>query len=816
MDSFNSFFNNTNQNVQQDPYILQPFTPTPNPRSRFPGNLNRAPGLPTSHPEPFFNINVLPPDNDVPLLDFPNSQESQFSSDIFQSISHVKPRPTQSQPSSLPISLSIPQTLQVPKKASVHYKLQNTDHKMQPRKKGYSVGNNERESSESGQNYMLPNRRSEGSPTEMGIGKQPYRKSFGETRSDRVASFEQQSKSMNALQIPLISPRSGSGSGFEENMGEQILASIEENQINTVSMLNEVSSKIKKRVEYSINETPVGKNRVFECICFMEKDKIGIGKGNSKQAAKTEAAKAAICTLVTKDIYANEGHAILLSIQKANSQTGSYSPSMASKSNSRSNLSNAARSTGNIASDVENSPCNSIGGDDHNYSTCTSQANNDFDSKADHMNDSPLYELNVIAKECFIEPKWTLSPQPDQNGEFEVELRFDKLLAYGKGKKKQDAKRDAAIKIIKQIRSDSDLNQKFNPKSKKVPGKVSSASESMIGDRHQRFFDEYTSFKIFDDSRNTNFNSKDDIKKKKQDLESYLVSLGQKCKIENSIRDFYYHLLKKISDYTSMAASSTKQVLMHAHQHVADYINNTYLVPVGSFALGSIRADKLIADCIMIFEEVKEIEEADFIRLYQQALEECQILDNQSNTNYTPLNCKFSIKTSDLGLYLEVATEHEASDLKLNIYIFNSTKQQKQLSPSVTKDVSNLITHVRQIYNTFEHSVEDLSSFRILLAALRIWRDKHSLSCLRSEILDILLLNEFLTNKLVNISPALNNCLLVLSSDEVLKSVLSRFGNFYEELYQEMSQDEKSLIQKVSSQSLNSIFQGNFAPIKFQ
>jgi len=39
-------------------------------------------------------------------------------------------------------------------------------------------------------------------------------------------------------------------------------------------------------------------------------------QGNSKQAAKTEAAKAAICTLVTKEIYANEGHAILLSIQK--------------------------------------------------------------------------------------------------------------------------------------------------------------------------------------------------------------------------------------------------------------------------------------------------------------------------------------------------------------------------------------------------------------------------------------------------------------------------------------------------------------------
>lgn len=816
MDSFNSFFNNTNQNVQQDPFPLQPFAPTPNPRSRFPQNLSRVPGIVTSHHEPFFNINVLPPDNDVPLLDFPKSPQSQFTPDLFQSMNQVQPKMTQSQPTSLKTSLSIPNTLQVPSKASVHYKL-GGDNKMQPRKKGYSVGTNDRESSDSNGSFLLPNRRSEGSPTDMGISKQqqqPFRKSFGATRPDRVASFEQQPKSMNSLQIPL-SPKAG----FEENVGEQILAQIEENQINTVSMLNEVSSKIKKRVEYSINETPVGKNRVFECICFMEKDKIGVGKGNSKQAAKTEAAKAAICTLVTKDIYANEGHAILLSIQKiANSQTGSYSPSMASKSNSRSNLS-MARSSGNIASDVENSPVHSLGGegDDHNYSTCGSRANDDFDNKADHMNDSPLYELNVIAKECFIEPKWTLSPQPDQNGEFEVELRFDKLLAYGKGKKKQDAKRDAAVKIIQQIRADSELNQRFNPKSKKQIGKPASVADSTLGDRHHRFFDEYTSYKIFEDSQNSSFNLKEDIKKKKQDMESYLVSLGQKCKLENTIRDFYYYLFKKISDYTSMAASSTKQILMHAPQHVADYINNTYLIPVGSFALGSIRADKLTADCIMIFEEVKQIEEADFMKLYQQALEECQILDNQSNANYTPLSCTFSIKTSDLGLYLEVATQYETTELKLNIYIFNFTKQhQKPANPSVIQDVSNLVTHVRQIYNAFEHSIEDLSSYRILLVALRIWRDKHNLSCLRSEILDILVLNEFLTNKLVNISPALNNCLLVLSTDEVLKSVLSRFGNFYEELHQEMSEDDKKLLQKVSSQSLHSIFQGNFAPIKFQ
>jgi len=59
-----------------------------------------------------------------------------------------------------------------------------------------------------------------------------------------------------------------------------------------------------------------------------------------------------------------------------------------------------------------------------------------------------LYELNVIAKECFIEPNWVISSQPNRDGEFEAELKFDKITAFGKGRRKQDAKREAAAKII--------------------------------------------------------------------------------------------------------------------------------------------------------------------------------------------------------------------------------------------------------------------------------------------------------------------------------------------------------------------------------
>lgn len=68
------------------------------------------------------------------------------------------------------------------------------------------------------------------------------------------------------------------------------------------------------------------------------------------------------------------------------------------------------------------------------------------------MNGSALYELNQIAKELFIEPKWSLSPAGGRNflykmsklidlianGQFEAEVVFDKLTAIGKGRKKDD------------------------------------------------------------------------------------------------------------------------------------------------------------------------------------------------------------------------------------------------------------------------------------------------------------------------------------------------------------------------------------------
>jgi len=256
MDPYNSFFNNTNKNVQQDLNTLQPFAPTPNPRSRFPQHLSGAPGITHTSSEPFY-INVLPPDNEVPLIPFPTIQQNIFSSENFPN-SCSQPLSLSPQSGSLQ---ALPQTLKVPVKLSSHFSSPGSDQKTQLRKKGFSVGT-ETHPRHFGNDQTFKSfgeKSIEGSPNSTKTYKPTYRKSVGSSRPERSLNMINEHKNMDLLQTSLNLSKS---SYDEKNKSEQILVTIEENQINTVSMLNEVSSKIKKRIEYLMNETPLGKNRV--------------------------------------------------------------------------------------------------------------------------------------------------------------------------------------------------------------------------------------------------------------------------------------------------------------------------------------------------------------------------------------------------------------------------------------------------------------------------------------------------------------------------------------------------------------------------
>jgi hypothetical protein len=613
---------------------------------------------------------------------------------------------------------------------------------------------------------------------------------------------------------------------------EEIMGTIETCKINPISLLNEISTKIKKKVDYSMTESPFGKIRVFECICRLDKETVGTGKGNSKQAAKTEAAQEGVRTLLSKEAYMPERAAIILSVQKSNldefsliyqasgqiisvPQFGNISPvdspQLSSCSQDYVITKPYREGSGDFTKSglVASSPNN------------MSHISNDSDS---HMNDSPLYELNVIAKECFIEPIWVVSNLPNLGeGEFEAELKFEKLVAFGKGRKKQDAKREAAAAIIYQIRSNPQLKEKFNPKiSKPNPsfgehiGKIPSRILPSEGkEKKRRLFESAIEVKIFEDLHKKDSFSKDNLKKMNFDFEDHLNNLSEKYATQFLAREHSQEVYKKISDYTSISIANPRQVMFEAEKHLADLVTECVLVPVGSFGLECVRSDKQVIDAIITFrEKSKTMTDMEFLELYKASFEDCQKLDKANGLLALEFGLKI-VSKKDKGveeLYFEILEK----SVRMKVYVSNISKMEREKSPLLYMNKFDYsIVHLKRIYQCFEDSPEDLNDFRTLLTAMRIWRERNGLEFLRAEIIDIIILNDFINNRGINIPGSAINCLMILDYEEITRAVLIKFDSFYETLYNKLTEDQKAKIFSSAGKSLYTLFRQNFDEAKF-
>jgi len=593
---------------------------------------------------------------------------------------------------------------------------------------------------------------------------------------------------------------------------EDIMSAINQNQINCVSLLNEVGSKVKKRVDYVIKEVPVGKIKIFECNCVLDKDKIGFGKGNSKQGAKTESAIEGVRTLLTKDQFTYEKAHITLSVQKT---TGiGINPSGAPSSTTTTRPDQTQPQIQIQAQVLVNSNVQENASKPQEQQDTKVESQNqsvlsqsNLETEAGLMNDSALYELNLIAKECFIEPRWVMSPPGGPNGEFEAQVIFDKLVANGKGRKKLDAKRDAAFKIIQQIRGSKELKERYNPKSKKKLSPSNSMTELAKNDQRKILFESCVDPKILQEIESNEHTWKETIMKLEKNLSEYLTNVRRKYEVEEETSDILHEFFNAIADYTNIVTSNPKQIMLEEPKHLADYLHEVSLVPAGSFALDCMRDDKLSIDALLTFEEIKKISEKELLELYHAAMTECQKLALRENPS-SALKMEFSIETSDeFGNFLLVKTNSMAGELTMQIQISNLCLSS---GDSSVKKYDNSVVHIQRIYDCFEDS-DRLKQFRDLMCLMRIWRSNNeNVILLAPELLDAVLLADFLSNKNGNLATYVINCLTVMSTEEAFKAALSRCGDFYTKLYKEIPSKMKWAIASQSSQSLEAIYKEQF------
>lgn len=86
-------------------------------------------------------------------------------------------------------------------------------------------------------------------------------------------------------------------------------------------------------------------------------------------------------------------------------------------------------------------------------------------------------------------------------------------------------------------------------------------------------------------------------------FEDHISNLVDKYEIDSLSTENLENFFKKIIDYTSMITSYPKQIMFDAAKHPADHMKDCYLVPIGSFALGCMRNDKLTIDSLLTFQK---------------------------------------------------------------------------------------------------------------------------------------------------------------------------------------------------------------------
>lgn len=549
----------------------------------------------------------------------------------------------------------------------------------------------------------------------------------------------------------------------------------------------------------------------FDCICLIDNVVIGTKRGNSKQNAKAEAAKEGIRTILMNEKYLTEGAAIILSIQKANekvykqeraNQLSETAPSIQKRNSSEleSNLSDTSFDREQL----------SAGTNPVSESSTKAPSSHSQERTTGMHQKSALYELNIFSRRYSIDPIWSFPFEANEDGDFEVSLQFGDLVVVEKGKKKQEAKKEAASRMIEKIKEAQRLEK---PLTQSGENKIQPKTHESFGGRKSNdptkaLFQKTLRSSLMSKLSAANNKEFQQIPQEK-DFKTYLDTVLQKYEISCELGEDLQNFFQKIMNYTSIITSNPKQIMLDAEKHLADYVRDCYLTPIGSFALGTLRNDKLIIDTLLTFKQVKQMSDVELLELYKESLETCYGMDQNSGTNTKNMKFSISVQKDQKGSFLEVTeVERTKGRFKLHVRLSNNLESQSLDTPA-----SNVfaIYHVQKFYDSMRFSLEELNHFRGLLRAMKIWMENSRLNQINSEILEVIYLNVFLTQGTSQIHENVISSLTILKSESLTQSILSKFDQYYLNLYKGLSDQSKEDLIQSAAQSLKFIFENEFA-----
>lgn len=336
-------------------------------------------------------------------------------------------------------------------------------------------------------------------------------------------------------------------------------------------------------------------------------------------------------------------------------------------------------------------------------------------------------------------------------------------------------------------------------------------------EKKKRLFEQALEGKFFDELNKDNF-SRDTINKFTQEFEEHMTNLYHKYQLDFQSKEYASEIFKKIENYTSMSVANPRQVLIKSEKHLAECVTDCNLIPTGSFALDCLRNDKLCMDSIITYRErSKSLSDVEFLELYRASLEDAQKLAKEGGTMIVEYAFKINVakENTNEDSYLEISDKNKPATLKLRIFLSNLNKKEKEDLGLHNGKFDHNIVHIKRVFSCFENYPEEFKYFRKLMVSIRIWREKSELQFLRTEILDMILLNEFVNNKGMNLSGNIQNCLMILDQEISTKRTLKNFGDFYMELYGKLNDEQKKKLSTLAGKSLDALAKDKYIEAQF-
>eukprot|EP01016_Furgasonia_blochmanni_P034810 TRINITY_DN3795_c0_g2_i1.p1 TRINITY_DN3795_c0_g2~~TRINITY_DN3795_c0_g2_i1.p1 ORF type:complete len:483 (+),score=45.63 TRINITY_DN3795_c0_g2_i1:610-2058(+) len=360
------------------------------------------------------------------------------------------------------------------------------------------------------------------------------------------------------------------------------------------------------------------------------------------------------------------------------------------------------------------------------------------------------------------------------HGIYKVQLKIEDMIERGVSKRKEDAKNEAAQKMLNRIINDPLLKARF------IDAHVKKfEAESITLAKMSEIKTFQTSLKV--------------LKLMKDQIFSKETKIEIRDFDETSLHEFIFDLYNRNKSDTKIYEDLRK--IIETLNVTLDVDQKYQYIPVGSYCIQNIRKDKQIVDLICICK----------VGEFRQHPVDPNMLDMiKLMLQVDPWVKDWTHEMSKVGDRNVMEMTHKTNKYSLRIYVD---------LPQTDLLRADRVKFAFQHHIILSRSVSYLSinDYKIVSLATRAWRDKHGMNVLPSEVIDFIVLRSLDKVRGTNFGKLVKKVLKTISIDILDElNIEEKFEHPYTALLQSISKTDRDLIARAAYNSLVQISNGEY------